>query len=307
MYDNIKLFIFYFTSKEFEDLKVFLSKDSIIDRHQSESFNLGNLRFNYYPNQQKLRIRNSIHKFYNAQIKGGSCTNSTIFKYEQFMEVVNFLCNILNRNSSEIIVGGDFEFGVNLYLPKNFNIMNIITRYEYFKSTTFNPFSIDKPYNGKPYQVSCAMSDYRIKCYDKTKQENITNHPYNIYRIEVVIGNIRKLREILLLQNSNKVTLEDLLEFENWCALANYLAEVYENTVKKPLLKVCNNVNELALIHTLLDYQFYLDVKELFPNKVRTFRKKSEEFRLMYEYNDNNLHYLVSKYLDTALYNTLSI
>ncbi len=309
MYDNVKLFVFNFTLEEFEELKVLLSKDSIIDRHQSESFDLGNLRFNYYPNQQKLRIRNSLHKFYNGLLQGLDYTNSTVFKYEQFTEVVEYLCSILKRKSKEIIVGGDTEFGVNIYLPNNFNIMNIISRYEYYKSTSVNPFTVDKPYRGKPYQVSCALSNFRMKFYHKTKQENITNNLYNILRFEIVVHNIRMLRQILLLQCPNTITLEDLVEYDNWCALANFLEEIYEYIVKKPILKpgTQTHLGQLTLIHTLLDYHFYLDVKEYFPEQFREFRKVSEEYRAINEYYSSNLHNDVRDYLDKALYDTLSI
>lgn len=310
MCDNIKLFVFNFTLEEFENLKIFFRiEDTNIDSHQSMYFNLGNLRFNYYPNQQKLRIRNSVHKFYNGFINELGNTNSTVFKYEQFVEVVDYLCNKLNRKSSEIIVGGDFEFGVNIYFPKDFNIMNIITRYEYFKSTTLNPFSIDKPHRGKPYQVSCALSDYRIKFYIKSTQEYISNNPNNILRFEIVVHYKRMLRQILLLQNPNTITLEDLVEHHNWCALANFLEEVYEYIVKKPILKqgTQTHLGQLTLMHTLLDYHFHLDVKDYFPEQFRGFRKASEEYRAIYEYNSCNLHNVVRDYLDKALYDTLAI
>ncbi len=310
MFDNLKLFVFNYTSNEFEDLLILLSiYYPKIDKNGSTYFDLGNLRFNYYPNSGKLRIRNSIHKFYNESIKKLGRTNSTVFKYEDFIELVKYLCKILNRKSQEINVGGDFEFGVNITLPKDFDVYKIITRYDYYKSTTFNPFTPDKPYRGKPYQVSCALSDYRIKFYDKNKQEKNFVSLSNLLRYEIVIENKRKLYDLLMLQDENSITLQDLEQLENWCALANFLEDTYNNIVKKPILS--NELNlekeDLEEIHTILNYQFYEDIKDSLPELARQVRQETKRLSRSLENCPYNLHYIVHKYLDYSIQELLYI
>lgn len=171
-----------FDKKEFNNfIENFIHYQPIKRGNEWYQCNWSNLRISYFPNQRKIKIMNSLHKFFNSEILGIGLINHNDFKKSQVIESVNFLENAFNRPASEIKLIGRFEYGININ-TYSINPYDIIERYISSVTTSVNPFYAFYNKYGKPYSKFCSFTNYNIKAYNKSKEAGITDS--NIFRFE---------------------------------------------------------------------------------------------------------------------------
>lgn len=210
MFDNLGFVIENFRKKDFDCLIQNHVKNSPRNRGDWFQADWSNLRINYFPTYEKLKIQNSIHKFFSDKILSVGSVNHTDFSKNDVAETVAFLENACCRNSSEMKLVGRFEYGLNIntYDLKPFSI---IDKYQSIVTTATNPFYAFYNKSGKPYAKFCPFTNYKVKAYDKGKEQQLSNR--NILRYEMVHHNVLKTRQVFKKSDPN---LFDLLNIEIW-------------------------------------------------------------------------------------------
>lgn len=222
MFDNISFQIENFNNKDFN---LFLENCNL-EKPKSGNwmqFDWQNLRVNYFPKQSLIKVSNSLHKFYNAQIEGIGDVNHNDFTFTQVEETVNYLQTAFGRNSNEMKLYGRFEYGFNINTG-SLKPYDIIDRYQSIVTTATNPFNVFYNKHGKPYSKFCSFTTYSIKCYDKGKQMGLVGT--NIMRYEVVHNSSIKTREVF--QKTN-ITLKDLTVKETWEKCYAFILKSYNS------------------------------------------------------------------------------
>lgn len=225
MFDNLSISIENFETKDFYNL---------IENHvkkypkkRTEGWfqsDWQNLRINYFPNQKKIRLTNSIHKFYNSEIFGLGVINHNNFTMSQVTETISYLETAFNRSSSEMRILAAFEYGLNID-TENLNPYNdIIERYQSCVTTATNPFYAFYNKTGKPYAKFCAFTHYKIKAYNKSKQSKL--YDKNILRFEIVNHSSTRTREVFGKEN---IFLEDLNNVNIWNSCFETLIKAYDS------------------------------------------------------------------------------
>lgn len=263
MFDNISFRINNFSANRFERLIYhhlnvdFLNRDLSFgrDRHHIK---WKNLRLEYYPNQKELWIKNSIHKFYNAQIANWGEYNHDDFTYSRFAEVVNYFCKVLECNAIDLKLFGRFEYGLNINL--NIRPFDIISRFDSIVTTSSNQFYTVENQSGKPFERICHFTDYAVKFYDKSRQSQI---PGKILRFEIANNKISETRKLFGKEN---LSLEDLLDKNNWEKCFNKLIKTYVSVRKTPMAKDLTP-EEYAQIKAYTDPLFIKDHKVILKNR----------------------------------------
>lgn len=241
-----------------------------------------NLRFCYYPNTYHFTIQNSLHKFYNKHflnIDG----NHMDFTLRQFYTVSHLLAEgILEVDMKDIVVGAKFEFGLNINSNPH-NTFFLISKWQSYATTHINEFYTVPPFSGKPFQRTSYLSDYRVKAYDKSEQENISNS--DILRYEIVITEIRKLKQIL---GCPYVSLATISTNESWGKLFDFVISTYCQIRKIPhvdLLKL--STKEIYSIHSYCNAVLRKDIQA--NNSIYKFNKLNIANRKIYEkYNSSS-------------------
>lgn len=228
--DSTNLQVKGFSDLEFEKLTERVGIHLPINSEQISFFER-NLKLTYYPNTNILRIKNSLHKYFNSFGGDGSCNNMNDFTLSDARCVAEILSIVyVDRDINDFNVSAVFEFGLNIDTP--INPYSIIERYlAYQVHNTINDFTTCEPRKGKPIMRKSHLNDYAVKFYDKGKESGIGG--VNKLRYELVFKQIRKLRSVL---GENEITLQTVLEDYNWKKLSDYMIEVYKNIKKSPLL-----------------------------------------------------------------------
>lgn len=228
--DSVNLQLKNFSDLEFEKLTEKVGKKLPIDSEQISFFD-HNLKFSYFPNTNILRIKNSLHKYFNSIEGDGSCNNISDFTLSNARCVAEILSIVyVDRDINDFNVSAVFEFGLNIETP--INPFSIIERYlAYQVHNSINDFTTCEPRKGKPIMRKSYLSDYDVKFYDKGKESAVGG--INILRYELVVKQIRKLRAIL---GEDAITLQTVLEDYNWKKLSDYMIDIYKNIKKSPLL-----------------------------------------------------------------------
>ncbi len=260
-----------------------------------------NLRIEYYPNSRILKIKNSIHKFYNA-VNNGLPHNSNDFDFEQFSSIVNFLEENTERSSNEMLIHSPFEFGLNINTG-SVTPLYVISRYKSCSINSHNEFHTVLPRNGKPFQKVCCFSDYRIKGYDKSIQGGITGK--NIFRFEIVVTELRKLKHIL--KKADSITLNYLNDRDVWATLFEYMLSIYDRIAKIPYIDEITPVQDINSIYNYSEKLMAEDISKTMKRSVyQKFRKNSKDVYVTYDSKVENIHnkirqQMVEKFKD--LYN----
>lgn len=224
MFDNISFEIENFEKKDFNNLiENYIQKQP--NKRGEEWFQIDwqNLRINYFPNQKKIKVCNSIHKFYNSQIAGLGLVNHNDFTMNQVNETVNYLETAFNRSANEMKLLGRFEYGININ-TESVKPFDIIDRYQSIVTTATNSFNVMYLRNGKSTCKFCSFSHYTVKAYDKLKQMGVTGS--NILRYELVHHSAIKTKQVF---GKSNITVEDLIDTAIWDKCFRNIQNTYDS------------------------------------------------------------------------------
>jgi len=222
MFDNISFEIHNYSQSDFETLVAKISCEVVVQRAAKFIVNWHNLRINYYPNVHIIKVTNSLHKFYNAEIAKLGAVNYNDFTRSQLIETVSYLEDMFDRKATEMKILGRFEYGLNIH-TYDVKPFIIIDRYQSIVTTAKNPFYAQPNPYGKPYGKYCSFTEYTVKFYDKGKEGGVPTK--NILRYEIVHHSILKSRAVL---GKHQLTMADLIDEENWKKLFKMLEHTYD-------------------------------------------------------------------------------
>lgn len=293
MFDNVGLKIEKYSPLEFQKLTDRLGIICPVDSDRVW-FNLHNLRIRYFPNENLIRINNSLHKFYNSAIGiMGVPENYNDFNINDMKEVAEELSRIFERPINHFLLSRPIEVGVNIDIF-GFTPFEIISRYQcYLAGSSINAFHTIEPRDrGRPITRKCFFTDYKIKFYDKSKQAKLSGS--NILRYEIVFDQLRKIRAVLGQEN---LTMQTLCERETWVHFGLYLLKVYKNIKKLPLIEgKIISVKDLNKIYAECNSQFKSDLKRsLTPTHYNNARLENVECYNFWNNTNENAHILINR------------
>lgn len=156
-------------------------------------------------------VRGSLHKYYN-----NGETNATDFTFSQLQTVIIELSRKFNIDPATAILR-NLEFGVNIYtsIPAKSLINNLVALY----NDPFTDFKIDGLKIGK----AIGKQRYRIKIYDKGKQEGLPTN--NLVRLEIAVKKMQYLKKYGIEK------LADLLDFGKVQPLGGLMVDYWRNVI----------------------------------------------------------------------------
>lgn len=221
-----------FTKQEWQQVVALFPEARIRKTGKGHSyFFWHNLRLEYVPYFGEIWIKNSLHKFYNAEVRDIPIGkhNYNEFTLDNLEESIMYLCEIIQRKPKDLKLFGKLEFGINInVLP--FNPMEIINSYISLNTTRIVPFYVDQPRNGKPFGKSASLTNYRVKFYDKSKQAEIQEK--GILRFEICLDGVKTIRQLL---NKAEVTLADLMNQNTFKIMSDKLLSTFSKISKLPI------------------------------------------------------------------------
>lgn len=283
MFDNISFKLENFSKERFYKLvtkHIGANVNSITYAKSQQGgkryINWENLRIEFYPHSKQLWIKNSIHKFYNTHILNWGAYNHNTFTLANFNETVLFLCNTLDCYPNDLKLFGHFEFGLNIIM--NQKPFSIISRFDSIVTTASNPFYVMPNEYGKPIEKRCDFTNYAVKFYDKGKQAQVKG---KILRYEFVCKNIEQTRKIFGKLGNEQITLQDLLNVENWHKCYDKLINVFGSIRKTPFADNLSPL-EYASVKAYTDTVFMEDHKKILSNK-NEYKKVFAECKEVYQ------------------------
>lgn len=259
MFDNASFILEKFEKKDFNRLIEDFVQKNPLERVNWLQTDWQNLRINYYPNQKKIKVSNSLHKFYNSEIIGLGMYNHNEYTMSQVNETINYLENALNRSSNKMKILGRFEFGINVN-TESVKPFDIIDRYQSLVTTATNSFNLMYNKTGKSTCKFCSFSHYTVKCYDKMKQMGVAGN--NILRYEMVHHSSIRTREVF---KKEDISLEDLLDNSIWNNCHNRLINSYDSIrmIGFPSDGLNNYVKSLCYSYSTLNKDYKLQLKNV--------------------------------------------
>jgi hypothetical protein len=286
MFDNISLQLQNFSRAEYKSFCLAVGREHNEDNNKLK-LDWHNLRIEYYPEAGILNIKNSIHKCYNIACNDiiKQAINYNDFTSRDMWQVSHLLSKTFNRPLSDFNLFGKFEYGVNIDtgIIKPYDIIN---RWQSYTYGAANDFETITPNRGKPFGKTAFLTDYRIKVYDKGKEAELSR--VNLFRFEIVLTGVKKLRQLLKLP---KVTLQDLNNYETWEVLFNHLLLVYDRIAKLPLWNTPPGIEDLYAIHSYSNKNLNADLKKVMSDA--EFQKMRRAHKEVYEKYNNapgNIH-----------------
>lgn len=166
---------------------------------------------NKAPNLKYCSLRGSLHKYYN---KGE--TNANDFTIDQLKTVINDLREKFSIDPKTARLR-NVEFGVNIRTPETAKaIINNLVAYNN------NPFA-DFKVNGKKIGKGIGKQRYKLKVYDKGKQESMPVS--NLMRVEIAIKKMHYLKKYRI------ETLGDLLKLDKVQPLGSLLVDHWQGAI----------------------------------------------------------------------------
>ncbi|MCX6186044.1 MAG: hypothetical protein NTU43_03475 [Bacteroidetes bacterium] len=252
----------------------------------------GNMRMKYYPEKKMLLMKNSIHKLYNYSIGRNVPINWDDFNLYKALQMKEYIVFMFERPASDFKLFSRFEWGVNI--ETEVAPSEIFSRYYGYNSKAVNSNFNNVSFNngkGKDIQRELALTEWRIKFYNKAKQSKLPRT--KIMRYEIVFHEVRKLRKIL---NEKDVSLETITIKENWLKLQNELIRVYDSVKKIPFLEDGSNlsIEDYLGIYFYCNATAYKDVKRMYgESKAKKMRLKYKNLYDQYDGQKDNIHNLV--------------
>lgn len=285
MIDNSCFIIQDFSNQEFENLTTRLNINCPINSNKL-GFKHQNLMIKYYPNDNKLKISNSLHCFYNAELGiYKSAENYNDFTFWHFQVVIEYLTKILiERPQEDFILSTNLEVGLNIQLSHS--PWEIMSRYLSYSTTSTNEFYSVTPYGlkGKPIERMCYLNDYKIKVYDKSKQSNLQNK--NLLRYEIIYTQLRKIRSVLGFNPNSTLTLANLNDKATWDSFFRNLLNIYDDIKKIPMLENHLMEGDIFAIHEYCNKILSDDIQ--FTMNPNTFKKRKIKKKIIYEISNQN-------------------
>ncbi|GAB3414869.1 hypothetical protein [Niabella aquatica] len=223
MFDNVTFQIEKFTPDDFNRLVSDWVRQPVQSKNGWYRTDWCNLRINYYPNQNLIRVSNSIHKFYSEEISGLGLTNANDYSFLKVEETIKYFEAAFNRSASQMDLVGRLEYGLNIDTGA-IKPFTIIDRYQSIVTTATNPFYVFYNKGGKPYSKFCSFTHYTIKCYDKGKQMGL--YGTNLMRYEVVHHSSLRTKQVF---GSKSVSVSDLFSIETWNKCFEIISTSYDN------------------------------------------------------------------------------
>ncbi|WP_309613990.1 hypothetical protein [Flavobacterium sp.] len=283
MFDNFSIVINDYKKEEFKNFLDNYVKKSPTIRGGWFQVDWRNFRIKYFPNQEKIKVSNSLHKWYNSEVIGIGEINYNDFTLLHVKEAISYLEVSLGRNASEMKLLGLFEYGININ-TNSIKPYDIIDRYTSIVTTSVNPFyAFYEKYN-KPSSKFCSFSNYKIKAYDKSKEAGLTTS--NIFRFEIVHHNSIKTRQIF---GKKVVTLKDLGDVEIWDKCFNSLINSY-NSIRMlgfPQSGVNDYAKMLCYSHPIIRKDYKSDLRKI--------KKDLKDTHDSFRDSENSPHFLIKK------------
>lgn len=276
-----------------DDYKKFLELVDLQIPQESEIMKVKfeNLNITFYPNSNKLNIANSLHKFFNrtyADVKfDGNYNDFCLSNFSSLMYLFSEF--YFERDLKDFEVSTKFEAGVNVDVG-GFKPMDIMERFESYQvCNSINSFeTIDKWGGsiGKAIMRKVFLSDYQLKAYSKSAESNLSN--MNLLRFEVVVGQIRKLRSIL---GVNEITLQTLDNYNSWKVLGDYVDSCYRNIKKIPLNQRDLTIDELNKVYAYCNKNFKMDIaKHLSRHNYTKYMNECKDVFMKVSQQEDNYH-----------------
>ncbi len=256
-----------------------------------------NLKIEYYPNSKQLKIKNSLHRFYNrayADIRIDG--NHNDFCRSNFDSVCYLFSELyFKRDIKDFKVSTKLETGVNIDVG-GYKPMEIMERYESFQvHNSINLFETIDAWGGvigKPLTRKVFMSDYQLKFYSKSGVSKLAG--INLMRMEVVYGQIRKLRSVLGMDAKEEINLENLMGVCNWKLLGNYMMDCYNNIKRIPITERNLTIDELNKVYAYCNKSQKKDLaKHLSRHHFSKYMDDCKEVYNLIDKSEDNFHNVV--------------
>jgi hypothetical protein len=231
------------------------------------------MRIEYVPGEYCGRVRGSVHTF--AQ---GS--NVGVFTAAEVVQACTDLASSLGL-PPEVFVACKLEAGVNIVVPSSpLPFLETLSRH---KKSPFHPLA---PPSGclRPLEYLAVHADYRLKYYDKGNYAARQGTPLpmgcrHLLRFEVVFPRIRILRK---LTGRTNLTLLDLAAPDVLSAVASYVQEQWEKTVRRLPLNYPNlSIGHAALLYSGGDQRWWDAVRPTTPRS--TFKRNQAQYNQLQE------------------------
>ena len=259
--------------------------------------NWGNMRIKYYPLSEVLTLKNSIHKLYNGFAGSGEFINSNDFTFSNALTTKEMIIDVFERDASDFKIYSTFEWGVNV--ETKVDPSSIFYRYlSYSAKSISSDFYAVSYGKGKDIQREVGMQEWRIKFYDKSKQEGITNK--KIIRYELVVHQLRKLTRILGIKD---LSLETVMQIPMWMKLKDELLRVYDSIKKLPLItgKEVISIDDYVKASSFCNSMLNRDIKAIYGgNAGLRFKRECKSIYERLVKSEENLHNLVRCSMEQA-------
>lgn len=206
-------------------------------------------------------VRGSLPKYYT---KGE--TNAQDYDFNDFLTTCEQLQEYLKIEPNKATLRG-FEFGVNINLP--FDFANVLECIKSYKMHSFGTYTE----KGKDLGVYFDFQQYRVKIYDKGRQE--TGKKSRLMRFEIEVRKMNWVKKL------NIKTLSDLQNTHVWAELSKILLTVWNDIIfidKSLKYKLMTN-------HEQKKYLYYFNTHYWTNlNKKQYFTAKNHLNKLQYLY-----------------------
>lgn len=298
MIDNVCVKIESFEHKEWSQFRNLIEEANftISPSGLREYLDWSNLRITYHPNEKELWIKNSLHKFFNNEVREISISdcNYNDFTFENLKNTLECLSYHFYRPLNDFQLFGKVEYGVNISVVP-YSPMKIIDSYLSLSNTGNNLFYPMIPSQGRVYGKKSYFTEYSFKVYDKSKQAEI---PINgIMRLECQCRVTRIKKKLKISQFTFlDLTNEKYVEF-----IKNDFLNCYNNILKTPIEQTINREELMGMLMISSPQGIDFDKREMTTHH---YRKNRQKYRtIMREYSDDpkSIHYWVKSKIDLKL------
>lgn len=246
-----------------------------------------NLRINFYPETKIVKVRNSLHKFFNREIAQNHLENSDEFTSPNLIRAVSLLEEGFSRRARDMNLFGRLEYGVNIKTGTLSPYKDIISRYQSIVKNHTNAFYDFYNPKGKVFAKFCPFSHYTVKCYSKGHQMGMPR--MNVLRYEIANHTLEETRRLF---KKVDVSVEDLKKKQIWINCLEKLLEIYD------LIRVIPTGQDGEELYSqMLCFSNSL-IRKDFKQSLAKYQNTLKEAHYNYKNSKNNVHSVVKESLD---------